>query len=85
MAVPARLASLPAVAVPQFVGPDLFIGSETTWGLGVQIEPDGTWGHGGLGGSAGYADPARGLAIAYVSRRLGDFAALDRIDAALPR
>ncbi|TDO39303.1 serine hydrolase domain-containing protein [Paractinoplanes brasiliensis] len=77
--------SLPAVAVPQFVGPDLFIGEETTWGLGVQIEPDGTWGHGGLGGSAGYADPARNLAIAYVTRRLGDFAALDRIDAALPR
>ncbi|MBB4695925.1 serine hydrolase domain-containing protein [Paractinoplanes abujensis] len=77
--------SLPAVAVPQFVGPDLFIGDETTWGLGVQIEPDGTWGHGGLGGSAGYVNPARGLAIAYVSKRLGDFAALDRIEAALPR
>jgi CubicO group peptidase (beta-lactamase class C family) len=77
--------SLPALAVPQFTGPDLFIGEETTWGLGVQLEPDGTWGHGGLGGSAGYADPARGLAIAYVTRRLGDFAALDRIDAALPR
>ncbi|MBL7260638.1 serine hydrolase domain-containing protein [Paractinoplanes lichenicola] len=77
--------SLPALAVPQFTGPDLFIGEETTWGLGVQIEPDGTWGHGGLGGSAGYADPARGLAIAYVSRRLGDFTTLDRIEAALPR
>ncbi|WP_127505383.1 serine hydrolase domain-containing protein [Actinoplanes solisilvae] len=77
--------SLPSLAVPQFTGPDLFIGEETTWGLGVQLEPDGTWGHGGLGGSAGYADPARGLAIAYVTRRLGDFAALDRIDAALPR
>ncbi|WP_250000725.1 serine hydrolase domain-containing protein [Actinoplanes sp. M2I2] len=77
--------SLPAVAVPQYTGPDLFIGEDVTWGLGVQIEPDGTWGHGGLGGSAGYADPARGLAIAYVSRRLGDFAVLDRVDAALPR
>ncbi|WP_250032103.1 serine hydrolase domain-containing protein [Paractinoplanes maris] len=77
--------SLPAVALPQYTGPDLFIGEEVTWGLGVQLEPDGTWGHGGLGGSAGYADPARGLAIAYVSRRLSDFAVLDRIDAALPR
>ncbi|MGK5680077.1 serine hydrolase domain-containing protein [Actinoplanes sp. URMC 104] len=76
--------SLPPLAVPQYVGPDLFVGRETTWGLGVQIEPDGTWGHGGTGGSAGYADPARGLAIAYVTRRLGDFAALDRIDAAMP-
>jgi CubicO group peptidase (beta-lactamase class C family) len=76
---------LPALAIPQYTGPDLFIGEEVTWGLGVQLEADGTWGHGGLGGSAGYADPARNLAIAYVSRRLSDFAVLDRIDAALPR
>ena len=74
---------LPALAVPQYTGIDLFIGSEVTWGLGVQIEPDGTWGHGGLGGSAAWADPARGLAIGYVTRRLGGFAAVDRIEAAL--
>ncbi len=77
--------SLPTPAVPQYTGPDLFIGDEVTWGLGVQIEPDGTWGHGGLGGSAGWADPARGLAVAYVTRRLGDFAVVDRIEAALAR
>lgn len=76
---------LPSLAIPQYTGPDLFIGEEVTWGLGVQLEPDGTWGHGGLGGSAGYADPSRNLAIAYVSRRLTDFAAVERIDAALPR
>ncbi|MBU2670129.1 beta-lactamase family protein [Actinoplanes bogorensis] len=75
--------SLPALAKPQYIGPDLFIGGETTWGLGVQIEPDGTWGHGGLGGSAGWADPARGLAVAYASRLLTDFAVVDRIEAAL--
>ncbi|MEV4346583.1 serine hydrolase domain-containing protein [Actinoplanes sp. NPDC049596] len=74
---------LPALAVPQYTGPDLFIGTETTWGYGVQIEPDGTWGHGGTGGSAGWADPARDLAIGYVTRRLGDFAAVDRIEQAL--
>jgi CubicO group peptidase (beta-lactamase class C family) len=74
---------LPALAIPQHTGTDLFIESEVTWGLGVQIEPDGTWGQGGLGGNAGWADPARGLAIAYVTRRLGDFAAVDRIEAAL--
>ena len=74
---------LPALAVPQHTGPDLFLEREVTWGLGVQFEPDGTWGHGGLGGNAGWADPARGLAIAYVTRRLGDFAAVDRIDEAL--
>jgi CubicO group peptidase (beta-lactamase class C family) len=74
---------LPALAVPQYTGVDLFLDREVTWGLGVQIESDGTWGQGGLGGNSGWADPARGLAIAYVTRRLGDFDAVDRIDAAL--
>ncbi|SNY63740.1 serine hydrolase domain-containing protein [Paractinoplanes atraurantiacus] len=73
-------ASLP---VPQYTGPDRFIGEEVTWGYGVQFEPDGSWGHGGTGGSAGWYDPARDLAIGYVTRRLGDFAAVDRIEEAL--
>ena len=72
------------MATPQFTGDDLFIGQPTVWGLGVQFEPDGTWGMGGLGGNAAWADPSRGHAIAYVTRRLGDFAAVDRIDNALP-
>ncbi len=71
------------MATPQFTGFDHFIGGETVWALGVQVEPDGTWGMGGLGGNAGWADPGRGRAVAYVTRRLGDFAAVDRIDAAL--
>jgi CubicO group peptidase (beta-lactamase class C family) len=74
---------LPELAVPQYIGEDLFLEHATTWGLGVQIEDDGSWGQGGLGGNAGWADPARDLAIAYVTRRLGDFAAVDRIEAAL--
>jgi len=74
---------LPDLAVPQYSGPDLFLESEVTWGLGVQIEPDGTWGQGGLGGNAGWADPSRDLAIAYVTRRLGDFETVDRIERAL--
>jgi hypothetical protein len=40
-------------------------------------------GHGRLGGNAAWADPTRGQAIAYVTRRLGDFAAVERIEAAL--
>lgn len=71
------------MATAQFAGFDGFIGGHTVWGLGVQIEPDGSWGMGGLGGNAGWADPARGQAIAYVTRRLGDFAAVERIEAAL--
>jgi len=75
--------SLPSLAVRAYTGIDLFLETEVTWGLGVQFEADGTWGHGGLGGNAGWADPASGLAIAYVTRRLGDFAAVDRIESAL--
>jgi CubicO group peptidase (beta-lactamase class C family) len=72
------------MATAQFEGFDHFIGDTVVWGLGVQLEPDGSWGMGGLGGNAGWADPARGLAIAYVTRRLGDFSTVDRIEAALP-
>jgi CubicO group peptidase (beta-lactamase class C family) len=82
----ARFYTVPTVsqlAVPQFEGVDRFIGHPVVWGLGVQIEPDGSWGMGGLGGNAGWFDPASSLAIGYVTRRLGDFAAVDRIEAAL--
>ena len=82
----ARFYAVPAaarLAVTQFTGVDRFIGDEVVWGLGVQIEPDGSWGMGGLGGNCGWADPAAGHTIGYVTRRLGDFAAVDRIDAAL--
>lgn len=77
-------ASLVADLVSAHVtGPDLFIGNATTWGLGVQIEPDGTWGLGGLGGNAAWADPAAGHAIAYVTRRIGDFDRVSVIDTAI--
>jgi CubicO group peptidase (beta-lactamase class C family) len=66
-----------------FSGIDLFIGSPTVWGLGVQLEPDGTWGMGGLGGNAAWADPAKGHAIAYVTRQLGDFERIGAIDSAI--
>ncbi|GAA2579695.1 EstA family serine hydrolase [Winogradskya consettensis] len=68
---------------PQFRGVDRYIGRETTWGLGVQIESDGTWGMGGLGGSAAWADPGRGLAVGFVTRCLDDFARVDAIEAAI--
>jgi CubicO group peptidase (beta-lactamase class C family) len=75
--------TLPDLAVPVHSGLDRFVESEVTWGLGVQIEPDGEFGMGGLGGNAGWANPATGLSVAYVTRRLGDFAAVDRIEKAL--
>jgi CubicO group peptidase (beta-lactamase class C family) len=67
----------------QFSGMDLFIGGPTVWGLGVQLEPDGTWGMGGLGGNAAWADPAEGHAVAYVTRRLGDFDRVSAVDDAI--
>jgi CubicO group peptidase (beta-lactamase class C family) len=74
-----------ALVSPAYEGDDLFLECRTVWGLGVQIEPDGTWGMGGLGGNAGWADPATGHAIAYVTRRLGDFDRVSAVDAALAR
>ncbi|MCU7728307.1 beta-lactamase family protein [Actinoplanes sp. KI2] len=76
---------LPSLAIPQYTGPDLFIEQTVTWGLGVQLDQDGTWGHGGLGGNLGWVDPARDTVIAYVTRRLGDFTAVERIEEALHR
>jgi CubicO group peptidase (beta-lactamase class C family) len=72
-----------AMVSAQYEGDDLFLERRTVWGLGVQIEPDGTWGMGGLGGNAGWADPASGHAIAYVTRRLGEFDRVSAVDAAL--
>jgi CubicO group peptidase (beta-lactamase class C family) len=74
-----------AFTAVHFEGHDHFIEQPTRWGLGVQIEDDGTWGMGGLGGNAGWADPATGHAIAYVTRRLGSFDRVGLVDAALQR
>lgn len=62
----------------EYDGPDLLLGRDVRWTLGMQVDDDGTWGMGGIGGSVGYADPARGYAFAYVTRRLADF---ERVDA----
>ena len=53
-------------------GHDLLLDWDIRWGLGVQIEPTGEWGMGGIGGCDAFADPGRGYAYAYVTRRLAD-------------
>jgi len=50
----------------QSSGRDHFLGEDVSWGLGFQLE-DGTFGHGGLGGSFGYAVPALHLVCSYVT------------------
>jgi CubicO group peptidase (beta-lactamase class C family) len=61
----------------QASGPDVLLGRDVDWGLGFQIE-NGTFGHGGLGGSGGYADPSLDLAFGYVTNLM---AVHDRSDA----
>ena len=61
----------------QSSGPDVLLERHVEWGLGFQLE-NGTFGHGGLGGSGGYADPSLDLAFGYVTNLM---AAHDRSDA----
>lgn len=61
----------------QYTGPDLLLGRTVAWTFGMQLEPGGDWGMGGIGGSCGYAVPERGLAVGYVTRRLS---AAERLD-----
>jgi CubicO group peptidase (beta-lactamase class C family) len=58
---------------------DLLLEEEAAWGLGVGAEPDG-YGMGGLGGSLGLADPALGLAEAYVTRQMGTHERAEAMD-----
>lgn len=66
-------------------GPDLVLLYETAFGLGyqrptsfVRFAPDApsAFGHGGLGGSGGFADPDRGVAAGYVMNQI-DFPTLE--------
>jgi CubicO group peptidase (beta-lactamase class C family) len=59
-------------------GPDLVLLFETRYGLGYQLPTPfadfgaipPAFGHGGLGGSVGFADPARRVAVGYVANQL---------------
>ena len=53
------------------VGPDLVLGDDRAWCLGVQVD-ESYVGMGGLGGSDGMLDRSRGYAYGYVTRRLLD-------------
>ncbi|HEV2812920.1 MAG TPA: serine hydrolase domain-containing protein, partial [Solirubrobacteraceae bacterium] len=66
-AVAALFARLPArMAEPQMTAPDVLLERESTWGLGVGIEPGVGYGMGGVGGSLAWVDPGRGVAYAYL-------------------
>ncbi|MEV4535376.1 serine hydrolase domain-containing protein [Asanoa sp. NPDC049518] len=81
-----RILSTDAVAEMirvQHDGPDLLLDRPVKWSLGFQIEDDGSFGMGGIGGSCGYALPSAGLAIGFVTRHLADFDRMDELDSAV--
>ncbi|MFG1762060.1 serine hydrolase domain-containing protein [Micromonospora parva] len=61
----------------QYDGPDLVLDRPVQWTLGMQREPDGSWGMGGIGGSSAWADPERGYTFAYATAHLAEH---DRVD-----
>ncbi|NUR73918.1 MAG: beta-lactamase family protein [Hamadaea sp.] len=63
----------------QHDGVDRVLDRTVRWGLGVQVDDDGSWGMGGIGGNCGFADPVRGYAFGYVTRHLAGFDRVDRL------
>lgn len=67
-----------AARTDQVTGEDLVTGYPTRFGLGFQLPIPyrplggaGSFGHYGLGGSVGFADPDRGIAVAYTTNQMG--------------
>ena len=71
-----------AMTAGELTAHDVVLDEEITWGLGVWVDNDG-FGMGGLGGSLGMADPALGVAEAYVTRHLAGHERAEAVDAAL--
>ena len=61
------------------VGPDLVIGDEREWGLGVVLDPDG-YGMGGVGGSFGWWSEAGQYAVAFLTGHIGDHDRGERLE-----
>jgi CubicO group peptidase (beta-lactamase class C family) len=72
-----------SIGRPHAAGTDLLLGRHVAWGLGVQVDPNGEWGMGGIGGCDAYASTPRGYAYAYVTRRLAGFERSERLIEAL--
>ena len=71
-----------AMTAGELTARDVVVDEEITWGLGVWVDNDG-YGMGGLGGSLGMADPALGIAEAYVTRHLAGHERAEAVDTAL--
>ncbi|WP_169795401.1 serine hydrolase domain-containing protein [Kribbia dieselivorans] len=62
--------------------PDLVVGGNREWGLGVALDQDG-YGMGGTGGSFGWWSQAGQYAIAFLTGHIGDHDRGDRLEAAV--
>jgi CubicO group peptidase (beta-lactamase class C family) len=69
--------TLAAATREQSNGQDLVLGYETRYATGFQLSfpfrpmaGEGSFGHYGMGGSVGFADPERGVAFAYVMNQM---------------
>jgi CubicO group peptidase (beta-lactamase class C family) len=60
-------------------GPELVVGGERQWGLGVGVEPDG-YGMGGVGGSFGWWSETGRYAAAFLTGYVGDHDRGDRLE-----
>lgn len=61
------------------VEPELVMGGDREWGLGVAVDPDG-YGMGGLGGSFGWWSEAGQYAVAFLTGHIGDYDRGDRLE-----
>ncbi|MDR7280239.1 serine hydrolase domain-containing protein [Catenuloplanes atrovinosus] len=69
----------PLLTTASYQGHDLVLDRDVTWTLGMQLEPDGSWGMGGIGGSCAFADPSRDYAFAYTTHHLSDSPRVDHL------
>jgi CubicO group peptidase (beta-lactamase class C family) len=64
------------------IEPDLVIGGDQEWGLGVALDPDG-YGMGGTGGSYGWWSEAGQYAVAFLTGHVGTHDRGDRLENAV--
>jgi CubicO group peptidase (beta-lactamase class C family) len=73
-----RATTVREMASVQCSGPDVLLGDDVSWGLGVGIDEHG-FGMGGLGGAYGGGDLARRFGFGYVTAAMADHARVDLV------